>query len=79
MENYKLSKPKLRPMLVVTPRSRLVASHFGVCTLSIAVTLAILNVHPIIGMICLFIALYCGFILLVGLLGKIILNSRSEK
>jgi hypothetical protein len=45
-------------------RSILIASHLCVCSLSIAVTLAILNVHPVVGLLCLLIAMFCpAFIL----------------
>jgi hypothetical protein len=56
MKSAEPSKLSLRPILIAT--------HLCVCSLSVGVTLAILNVHPIVGLLCLLIAMFCpAFIL----------------
>ena len=44
---------------VLKTRSTLIATHLCVCSISVGVTLAILNVHPVIGLVCFMTALFC--------------------
>jgi hypothetical protein len=45
--------------LVFKTRSTLIATHLCVCSLSVGVTLAILNVHPLVGFMCFGIVIIC--------------------
>jgi len=45
-------------------RSILIASHLGLCSLSVGITLALLNVHPIVGFNCLSCSIMCALYIL---------------
>ena len=44
---------------VLKTRSALIVTHLCVCSLSVGVTLAILNIHPVVGLVCFCIAIFC--------------------
>jgi len=52
MNSTKPSKLRLRTILIL--------SHLGLCSLSVGVTLALLNVHPIVGLCCLSCSIMCA-------------------